>query len=266
MQAAAPTFGPVMSRLDGFASNAAGQRDAQQQDSAATGGMCTRWLRGLLPGAAVCANISPQLRARLPAQQTQSQAQAKLHAQAKRARASGGQGEGSSRASGQQCYGEKIADATNLFSAIGYTYLRALNNAGHDIMEGFQGLYTPATDADARGWLARIVGQAMEYPADTAAHLCNADKDYVNNACFEKKDEDTLRVVAAGGLASAGVGGKAALGTGQVVKGTAATFGLRVSCKPERACEIDGADFSNGPVRLKGYFQTMPNYFQEHGL
>jgi hypothetical protein len=129
----------------------------------------------------------------------------------------------SARASDQRFYDDKIADAANPASAIGYAYLRALNNAGHDIADGAQGMYTLATDANARARLASSAGNTLEHPADTAASMYNAGKNYLANTSGEQMGEDALRFVA-GALAGAGAG-KVAQVAGQVAKEAALTTG-----------------------------------------
>lgn len=132
----------------------------------------------------------------------------------------------SARASDQRFYNDQIANATNPWSAIGYTYLRALNNAGHDIADGVKGVYTLATDANARASVISGGINAIAHPIDTATGLYNAGSNYLRSTSGAQMAEDALRF-AAGGLATAGAGkgvvivgdaaGSAAVATGRAL-------------------------------------------------
>jgi len=249
--AQAAASGPPIAPVDKAGAHSGGQQGGAQEHGGADSGSSLASLRyrAGIDSTMVSAKLAdaiqarPQTNARTHAQtnaqtqqaksqtqpqaqakpQTKSQPQAKPQAPAARAQAhsaptptttSSEQDDESSRASDQQHYDDNIYNATNPFSAIGYTWLRALNNAGHDIIDGAKGLRTLATSSDARSRLASTVGNALAHPVDTATNLYKAGKDYAHNTTFEQKAEDALRLTA-GGLATAGLG-KVAVGAGRV--------------------------------------------------
>jgi hypothetical protein len=59
----------------------------------------------------------------------------------------------------------QFPDGASLVQATCYAWMRALNAAGYDIADGAVGLYTLATDANAREQLATRIGNAMAHPA-----------------------------------------------------------------------------------------------------
>lgn len=148
----------------------------------------------------------------------------------------------SASASDRRFYNDQIANATNPWSAIGYSYLRALNGAGHDIADGVKGIYTLATDANAR---ARLIGagiNAVSHPIDTATGLYNAGANYLRTASVGQMGEDGLRLLA-GGLATAGAG-KGAVMLGDTAGTAAMSTGKWLA--PKAAEMVDSFAYRSG--------------------
>ena len=107
------------------------------------------------------------------------------------------------RTNDQAYYSSLISNAGNPITAIAGTFGRAFNNAGHDLVDLGTGLYSLATDSNARTAAFTALSNINLNPLDLAASAFIAGVNYGQNTSLSQTAEDVVRY-GAGGLAMTG--------------------------------------------------------------